>query len=547
MSHHLDPIFQVTLVANLFLGQNFLLCSVARVPELKQGTEKMTTSSKQESNIEPTSRAPEPYCGFTQQFIDGVWCEGSSAHIVKDTNPYDGSVLTEVHGASVEDVDLAFKAARNAQPAWAATTARKRTAIMRRAADLLWARREEIIDLTIRETGGVRSIAETLTYFAWTQLDAAAMYPAFARGTIVPAEAAGEESFAYRKPLGVIAVISPWNAPINLTMRSLAPALALGNAVVLKPSSDTPITGGLVHARIFEEAGLPKGVFNVVVGASNEIGDPVVVHPSSALVSFTGSTPVGRALFGKVGSSVNIKRFALELGGNAPFVVLNDADLDRAAQALVVGRFMHQGQICMSANRAIVDAQVFDAFVEKVMARVRALKFGDPQDRNTVIGPLVNQTQVKSVLAKIEKAKAQGARMLAGGPVRGSQRNIIPPHVFVDVETQYAIAQEESFGPVLPILRARDEAHALTLANDTEFGLSSAVFTRDLERGRRFALSIEAGMTHVNDIPVADSAYAPYGGERNSGLGRFNGESIIEEFTRPHWITTQRQAVTYPF
>jgi aldehyde dehydrogenase (NAD+) len=207
----------------------------------------------------------------------------------------------------------------------------------------------------------------------------------------------------------VIAIIGPWNAPVNLTMRSLAPALAVGNAVVLKPASDTPIAGGLIHARIFEEAGLPKGVLNVVAGSSREIGDAVVTHPASALVSFTGSTEVGRSLYAKVGASARIKRLALELGGNAPFVVLDDADLDRAAQALIVSRFLHQGQICMCANRAIVDARVFDELVERVVARTRALPDGDSNDLNTVIGPIINRTQVEAVLGRVERAKREGA------------------------------------------------------------------------------------------------------------------------------------------
>jgi acyl-CoA reductase-like NAD-dependent aldehyde dehydrogenase len=330
-------------------------------------------------------------------------------------------------------------------------------------------------------------------------------------------------------------------------MRSLAPALAVGNAVVVKPASDTPITGGLMHARIFEDAGLPKGVLNVVVGASREIGDAVVTDPASALLSFTGSTEVGRSLYGKAGGSARIKRLGLELGGNAPFVVLDDADLDRAAQALVVSRFLHQGQICMCANRAIVDARVFDDFVERVVTRTRALPYGDPNDPNTVVGPLINATQVAAVIGRIERATRQGAKALLDGAVRGSQRNIIPPHVFVDVQSHYAIAQEESFGPLLPILKADDDAHALALANDTAFGLSSAVFTRDLERGRQFIRGVEAGMGHVNDISIADSEYAPYGGEKNSGLGRFNSDWVIDEFTRPHWITIQRGEVAWPF
>ena len=229
------------------------------------------------------------------------------------------------------------------------------------------------------------------------------------------------------------------------------------------------------------------------------------------------------------------------------FVVLDDADLDRAAQALVVSRFLHQGQICMCANRAIVDARVFDDFVDRVVTRTRALPYGDPNDPTTVVGPLINATQVAAVTGRIERAKRQGAKALLDGPVRGSQRNIIPPHVFVDVESHYAIAQEESFGPLLPILKADNDAHALALANDTTFGLSSAVFTRDLERGRQFIRRVEAGMGHVNDVSIADSEYAPYGGEKNSRVGRFNSDWVIDEFTRPHWITIQRGEVAWPF
>jgi len=487
-----------------------------------------------------TTEKPAPYEGFEQQCIGGEWRKGRSAHVVEDVNPYDGSTITRVQGASAEDVSDAYCAARAAQRDWAGAPPRERASIMAHAAAITLARREEIVAATIHEAGCVRKVAEILWQFAWSILDASASYPARVMGQIVPTESRTEESLVYRKPIGVIGIISPWNAPINLTMRSLAPALALGNAVVLKPASDTPVTGGLIHARIFEEAGLPKGVLSVVVGASDEIGDPVVQHDAASLVSFTGSTDVGRGLFAKIGASNRIKQIALELGGNAPFVVLNDADLDAAAHALVVSRFLHQGQICMSANRAIVDERVFDAFVDLVIERTNALSYGDPMDADTVLGPIINRHQVKSILAKVDRAKAQGARAILEGPVSGAQNNIIPPHVFVDVEPSYAIAQEESFGPLLPILKARDDMHALALANDTEFGLSASVFTSDLDRGKQFILKVESGMGHVNGITVADSEYAAYGGEKNSGLGRFNAEWVIDEFTRPHWVTIQR-------
>ncbi|MFZ6861156.1 aldehyde dehydrogenase family protein [Undibacterium sp. Ji67W] len=497
------------------------------------------------SNQNSTSKR---YQGYTQQYIGGQWRDGQSKDSrIIDTNPYDGKELVVIRGASVADVNDAYTSALAAQPAWEATSPRERAAIMRRAADILLARRDEIIDLTIQETGGIRKFAEIIWYFAWSITDASASYPALVKGGILQSDVPNQESMYYRKALGVVTVISPWNSPINLTQRSLAPALALGNTVVLKPASDTPITGGLIHAKVFAEAGLPPDVLNVVVGSSSEIGDAVIKHPVSNLVSFTGSTSVGRSLLGKVGESPMLKRLALELGGNAPFVVLDDADLDAAVQALVVGRFLHQGQICMSANRAIVVASVHDAFVDKLVERIKSLPSGDPQHADTVIGPLINNAQVKSVLAKIEKAKSEGLHMILGGDVFGAMANIIPPHVFVDVASHHALAREESFGPVLPILKARDEAHALELANDTEFGLSSAVFTKDLERGRRFILQVKAGMGHVNDIPIADSEYAPFGGERNSGIGRFNSDWIVDEYTRTHWITTQRTRAELPF
>ncbi len=490
---------------------------------------------------------PPPYYGFDHQFVGGEWRPGASNHEVDDRNPYDGSALTKLRGASVGDVADAYRAATNAQQEWASTPPRKRAAVMARAAAITLERREEIVATTVKETGCVRLVAEFLWQLGWSILDASASYPARVTGRIVPSESPTEESLVYRKPVGVIAIISPWNAPFNLTMRSLAPALALGNAVVLKPASETPITGGLFHARIFEEAGLPNGVLSVLVGDSEEIGDAVVEDHAAAFISFTGSTGVGRSLFTKVGESSRLKHLGLELGGNAPFVVLDDADLDAAAHALVVSRFLHQGQICMSANRAIVDEKVYDAFVAKVVERTKALAFGDPMDALTVIGPIINRHQVDAIVERIERAKTEGARVVLDGPVTGSQNNIVPPHIFVDVDPCSAIAQEESFGPLLPILKAHDEAHALTLANDTDFGLSASVFTADIERGRQFILCVDAGMGHVNGITVADSEYAAYGGQGNSGIGRFNADWVIDEFTRPQWITVQRGAERLPF
>jgi aldehyde dehydrogenase (NAD+) len=337
-----------------------------------------------------------------------------------------------------------------------------------------------------------------------------------------------------RKPLGVIAVISPWNFPFHLSMRSVVTAIACGNTVVLKPASDTPITGGTLLGKLFEEAGLPKGGLNVVVGSGGEIGDYFVEHSTPKMISFTGSTEVGQRVASKAMTSSRIKRLALELGGNAPLVVLDDADLNLAVELTIMGRFMHQGQICMSTNRVIVDESIHDEYIERLMTKVHQIQFGDPNLPDTLIGPIINAGQVARHREIIARAMEEGANLLYAGGIEG---NLIAPHIFIDVEPDFDIAQQESFGPILPILKAPDEAHALALANDTAFGLSSAVCTQDVERGLRFAIGIDAGMSHINGISVADHANAPFGGEKNSGLGRFNGRWIFEEFTRTHWLT----------
>jgi aldehyde dehydrogenase (NAD+) len=414
---------------------------------------------------------------------------------------------------------------------------------MRRVARIMEQRRDEIIGWIVRESGGSR-IKGTLEWEAvHGVVNEASMLPYMMESRIMPCDVPGKESRVYRKPVGVVGVISPWNWPMQLTARSLYPALAVGNAAVVKPASDTPITGGLLFAKILEEAGLPRGVLSVVVGAGSEIGDAFVTHDVPRVISFTGSTPVGRRIAQLAGEAKVIKRVDLELGGNSPLVILDDADLDLAIRAAVFGKFLHQGQICMIANRIIVDEKVHDDFVDGFVERVRALKAGDPDDPETMIGPIINQSQLDGLLKKIHIAQHEGPKQVLGGEAKGL---LLPPHVFVNVENRHELAREEIFGPIAPILRARGEEDALRLANDTTFGLSSAVFTRDLERGLAFAQRVEAGMTHINDQPVNDVPFNPFGGEKNSGIGRFNGRWGITAFTTEHWITLQRTPRPYP-
>jgi aldehyde dehydrogenase (NAD+) len=413
---------------------------------------------------------------------------------------------------------------------------------MSSAAEVLRSREDEVVDWLVAEAGStqVKARAECQAVLA-VFLEASAI-PHRISGRILPSDIPGKENRVYRQPVGVVTVISPWNWPLQLTNRSLAPAIACGNAVVVKPAGDTPVTGGLLLAEVLAEAGLPDGVLSVLVGSGSEIGDLIVQHPASRVVSFTGSTVVGRGIAEKA----PLKRLALELGGNGPLVVLDDADLEAAVDAAIYGKYMHQGQICMAVNRIVVDDKVHDEFVDRFVARARALPVGNPRDPGTVIGPIINDSQLQSIRDKVSEAVQQGARVALGGEPTGPAGSVLPPHVLLG-SNDVATAQQEVFGPVATVIRARDEQDALRIANDTELGLSSSVFTSDAERGVRFALRIEAGMTHVNDQPVNDEANTAFGGEKESGLGRFGGDWAVEEFTTDHWVSVQHTRRTFPF
>ena len=487
---------------------------------------------------------PTPYSGFDNQYISGIWRTGRSGASTKDIDPYTGKTLIEIPLADQRDVDESYRAAAKVQPAWAATLPRERAEVLRSVASILEARHSEIVTWLIHEAGSTRVKAE----WEWELVHAvtleASSFPHRMNGHIIPIDDSGKESRVYRRPIGVIGVISPWNFPTYLSHRSVAPALALGNAVVLKPSEDTPITGGLLLAKIFEEAGLPRGLFSVVVGASRDIGDAFSSHPIPRLISFTGSTDVGRYIAKLAADSPIIKRLALELGGNSPMVVLDDADIDQAVNAAVVGRFLHQGQICMSTNRIIVEEDISDEFEDRFTDRVSTLKYGNPDDDDTVIGPVINSKQLERIKGHIQSAHSDGAREVLAGEPNGL---VVPPHIFADVTNEMKIARTELFSPIAQILTVKGDAEALRVANDTEFGLSGAVFSGDKGRALQFALRMEAGMTHINDSSVNDRPNAPFGGEKNSGIGRFGGEWIIQEFTTDHWVTVQHAPREYPF
>ncbi|MGE2732483.1 aldehyde dehydrogenase family protein [Mycolicibacterium vaccae] len=480
------------------------------------------------------------YPDFDTMPIGRAWRAGSAGKMRASSDPYTGDTLAEIPQADENDLDEAYRTAVEAQRDWAAAPPAERAAVMRAAADVMTDRKDEVVDWLVRESGGTLAKAELEWGLVRSVMWESASMPHHVEGRIMPSDIPGKESRVYRGPVGVVAVISPWNFPMQLSNRSVAPALAVGNAVVLKPAGDTPVTGGLLLARIFEEAGLPAGLLSVVVGSGSDIGDAIVEHPTPRVVSFTGSTPVGKGIAEKAG----LKKLALELGGNGPFVILDDADLDLAVQAAVFGSFFHQGQICMRINRIIADTAVHDEFLDRFVARVKALKVGDPRDPDVALGPIINSSQLESIQDMVSRARQDGAEVVLGGEPFGPTGQCLPPHVLAGTN-DVATAREEVFGPVITVIRAEGEDDALKIANDTEYGLSSSVFSRDVDRAVRFGRRIQAGMTHINDAPVNDDANTAFGGEKGSGIGRFGGQWAVDEFTTDHWVSVQHSPRPY--
>lgn len=482
------------------------------------------------------------YSKWNKLFINGVWREGSSRQRYINQNPYHGDALAEIKLANRHDIDEAYESARRMQKEWEQTPAPEKASVIEKAVAIIQRRREELVQLLIEEAGSTHSKANVELDIATAFMREAATYPFRMHGEMVPSVIPGKENRLYRSPVGVVGVIAPWNFPLHLAMRSIVSAVATGNGVVLKPDLQTFISGGLVIADIFEEAGLPKGLFNVVVADLGEIGDYFVEHPIPGMISFTGSTVAGRHIASVAGQ--HLKKTALELGGNNAFIVLDDADVKQAVSAAVFGKFMHQGQICMAVNRLIVDRKKYVEFIDVFKEKVLQLKAGDPADPETVIGPLINRNQVNKILGLIEKSVSQGARVVLEGEVRG---NLMSPFILADVTNDMPIAQSEIFGPVAVIIPVENEEEAIRIANDSPYGLSGSVFSGSWERGLQVAQKIRTGMIHVNDQSINDEPHIPFGGEKGSGLGRLNGKWSLEEFTTIKWISIQHQPRSYPF
>lgn len=473
-------------------------------------------------------------------FIDGEWRNSQSEPPALDHNPATGAVYAVVEQAGEQEALDAIAAADEAAAAWGATSVIERADLLQRVAGIIEARRGEIVDVLIDEAGSLPIKAHFEVNYAINLCNSAAADARYLLGETLPATQPGQFGFTIRKPLGVIVGISPFNVPLLLSMKKICLALAAGNTFVLKPSEETPAIG-LKIASLFEEADLPKGVLNVIPGPAQALGDVLIADPRVKLVSFTGSTKVGKRI--GVEAARHLKKFTLEMGGKSPMVILADADFDYALEAAAFGAFFHQGQACMAGSRIIVEAPLYDRFVDAFAERVRQYKVGNPREEGVVIGPLIRATQCPMIAGQIEEAVAAGARLVAGG---GYEGHYLQATVLADVTPEMRIFDEESFGPITSIVRARDAAHALELANETQYGLSAAVVTNDLERAMAFAREMEAGMVHINDCTLADEPHVPFGGIKNSGFGREGGPYSMAELTELKWITIQAGKREFP-
>ena len=480
-----------------------------------------------------------------KMYINGEWVGALDNEVYDDLNPYTGEVFARVPSGKRADAKRAIDAAVAAFPAWSHTLPVERQALFLKAADILEKKRDEMVTILAEETGCTFGFAMFQAMFTPGLLREAAAQVHQANGEIIPADLPGAFHMAMRQPVGVVAGIAPWNAPLILSLRSICLPIAYGNTAVLKPSTESAAAGGVVIAEVFHEAGFPKGVLNLVTngpGRSNEIGDEFIENPKVRRISLTGSSAVGRQLAEKAGRY--LKRIALELGGQNPLIVLRDADIDYAVNAAAFGGFLHQGQICMSTRRVIVEKPIAKEFTEKFVKKVSTFKVGNPKEPDTIIGPLINKQQFNQVKKSVDAAVRDGAKVLCGGKSEGPCYH---PTVLTDVKPGTPFSCEETFGPVVSVIEVKDEEEAVAIANGTMYGLSASVFTRDFIKGLAIAERIESGIVHINDQTVHDEPQVPFGGVKESGWGRFGGRAALEEFTELRWISMQRTTRQYPF
>ena len=478
----------------------------------------------------------------TDFLIDGAAVAAASGATYERLDPVTGSVASEAAAAGLEDVAKVVEAAARAFPAWSETGPGARRALLNKAADLLDSRSDQFTKLMLEEIGATLPWGGFNVFFAANLLREAAALTTQITGEVIPSDKPGVISLAIRQPAGVVLGMAPWNAPVILGVRALASPLACGNTVVLRSSEVCPATHRLI-VQTLNDAGFPQGVVNVISNApadAPKIVEALIAHPAVRRVNFTGSSRVGR-MIAKLAAE-HLKPVLLELGGKSPLIVLDDADVDAAVNATVFGAFINSGQVCMSTERLIVDEAVADAFVTKLAARAAVLPAGDPRG-HVVLGSLVDRGAAARMDDLIADAVGKGAKVVAGGKREGT---IVEATVIDHVTPDMRIYYEESFGPVKPVVRVKGDDEAVRVANDTEYGLSSAVFSRDVQRALAVARRIESGICHINGPTVHDEAQMPFGGMKASGYGRFGGKAAIAEFTDLRWITIEGPQ-HYPF
>ncbi len=473
------------------------------------------------------------------RIFGGDWrsAAGGSVDVLEPAN---GGVLTQVGNASAEDVRNAAAAARKAQPGWAATPYEQRATILRKAAELLVGNQDELIPWIARETGAIPAKAGFEIQLVAQIIHRAAAMCTEPQGLVLPSDP-GRISMARRLPRGVIGVISPFNFPLILSSRAVAPALATGNAVVLKPDPRTPVTGGFIIARIFEEAGLPKGVLQVIPGGA-EAGEAMCADPDIAMISFTGSSAVGRRI-GEVAGK-NLKRVQLELGGKNAVIVLDDAELDSAASAIAFGAWFHQGQICMTTGLVLAHEAIVEKLVDKLVGKAKHLPVGDPLGQ-VALGPVINRKQVERIHGIVTDSVKAGAKLAAGGTFDGPYYR---PTVLTGVKPGMRAFDEEVFGPVAAVASFKTDDEAVDLATRGEYGLSAGVFSASVGRALAVGNRLNTGLLHINDQTVADEPHIPFGGNGASGNGtRIGGPASFDEFTQWQWVTIKEKPNPYPF
>ena len=478
-----------------------------------------------------------------QLYIDGQWCDPSSNVWFDTAEPFSGNVWARIPRATKEDADRAVEAAHRAfkSPAWAGLTATQRGAMLRKFADLIEANADHLGAIEQRDNGKllaevsaqVKNVAQWFHYYAGLADKVS--------GAVIPINKTGVFNYTKYEPLGVVVAITPWNSPLSLTAWKMAPALAAGNTIVIKPSEFTSASL-LELAKIAELAGFPPGVVNVVTGYGAEVGDPLVRHKLTAKIAFTGGDSGGRAV--NLAAAEGMKKVTLELGGKSPNIVFDDADFEQAVKGAISGVFAATGQTCMAGSRLLLQENIHDKFVERLVQIVSAARIGDPSKMTTQIGPIATRPQWEKILHMIDMAKQDGATCLYGGHALSGeeygQGQFIAPTIFTNVTNDMRIAQQEVFGPVVSIIKFKDEDDAIRIANDTEFGLAAAVWTKDLHRALYCVDRIEAGTVWVNNYRSTSFA-TPFGGYKMSGLGREGGVEAIKEYlqVKSVWITTR--------